>query len=136
MTFIRFRARRSTLATTGNDEVPAGITGLSIPDAIAIGTIIAAMLAARFGGKQGEAAKQDAIKAAAGVSIAGSIVDAAEFGNYIKAIDKLAIAMDRHADALDRQHEVKHTNALEALAEKVDEVRAKMEPRRPKPRHR
>jgi hypothetical protein len=37
-------------------------------------------------------------------------------------LDKLAIAMNGHAAALNRQHQVKITNALEELADKVDEA--------------
>lgn len=99
-----------------------GILGLTIPDAIAIGTILAAIIAARVGGRQGEAAKQEAIRSAVGISIGGTLVDALQFGDYIKTLDKLAIAMVKHAEALDRQHEVKHTNALEELAARIDKA--------------
>lgn len=96
--------------------------GITTPDAIAFGMMVLAALAAWRGSRQGEAAKTDAVKAAPFVSIAGSIVDANQFSDWIKAVDKMAIAMDRHAHALDRQHEVKTTNALEDLARKVDEA--------------
>jgi hypothetical protein len=119
---IRFRARLLTLAIIGYDAVADSILGLSVPDAIAIGTILAAVLAARFGGRQGEVAKQEAIRSAAAVSIGGTLVDAMQFGDYVKTLEKLAIAMATHADALNRQHEIKHTNALEELAAKIDQA--------------
>jgi uncharacterized protein (DUF488 family) len=53
---------------------------------------------------------------------AGGIVEASKFGDYFKVLDKLAIAMNGHAAALNRQHQVKITNALEELADKVDEA--------------
>jgi hypothetical protein len=57
------------------------------------------------------------------VGMAGGIVDANQFSDYVKVGDKLAIALLRHAEALERQHEVRHTNALEELAEKIDSLR-------------
>lgn len=56
------------------------------------------------------------------VNIATGIVEANQFADYMKVLDKLAIALKGHAEPLDRQHQVKFTNALEELAEKVDEA--------------
>jgi hypothetical protein len=42
--------------------------------------------------------------------------------SWIRVRDKLAKAIGKHADAISRSHEVKHTNALEDLAEKIDEA--------------
>ncbi len=97
--------------------------GITTPDAIAFGMMILAALAAWRGTKQGDAAKTEAVKSAQLVSIAGAIVDANQFADWIKAVDKMAIAMLTHAEALNKQHEVKTTNALEALAEKIDLLR-------------
>jgi hypothetical protein len=47
------------------------------------------------------------------VNIVTGIVNANEFDDYVKVADKLAIAVDKQACALDRQHDVKRTNALE-----------------------
>lgn len=94
--------------------------GMTTPDAIAFGMMLLAVIAALKGLNQGEAAKKQQIAAASYVSIAGGVVDANQFADYMKAFDKMAIALNRHADALDRQHEIKHTNALEKLAQKVD----------------
>lgn len=94
--------------------------GITIPDAVLIGTLIVSLLVAWRGGQRGSTAKEQAVHSAPFVSIAGGIVEANQFGDYVKALDKLAIAMIGHAAALDRQHEVRHTNALEALAEKID----------------
>lgn len=55
--------------------------------------------------------------------MASAIVDANQFSDYVKVRDKLAIALLRHAEALQRQHEVRQTNALEELAEKIDSLR-------------
>ncbi len=96
--------------------------GITTPDAIAIGTLILACLAAYRGSTAGTTAKTEAIKAAPFVSIAGSIVEANQFSDFMKVLDKGAIAMTELAAAIRLSHEVKHTNALEALAEKVDEV--------------
>ena len=108
--------------------------GITVPDAIAIGTLVLACLAAYRGTTAGTSAKEQAVKAApyVGLSngIAGSIVDANQFGDYIKAIDKLAIAMTGHTAALNRQHEVKTTNALEELADKIDAMRDEKNRRR------
>lgn len=107
---------------------------ISLADAAVFATIAATVIAILKGGAHGAAAKTEVAKTASAVSISGSIVDAMEFGNYVKALDKLAIAMNRHADALDRQHEVKHTNALEELAEKIYNMGSRMELKRPQPR--
>ena len=104
--------------------------GITTPDAIAFGTLILACLAAWRGTTAGVAAKDSATKAAPFVSIAGSIVEANQFGDYIKALDKLAIAMTGHTAALNRQHDVKTTNALEDLAEKIDAMRDEKNRRR------
>ena len=96
--------------------------GITTADAVLVGTLIVAILAAWRGSTQGESAKKQAIQSAPMVGIAGGIVDANQFADYVKVGDKLAIALDKHADALNRQHEVKHTNALEELAEKIDDV--------------
>jgi uncharacterized protein (DUF488 family) len=84
--------------------------------------MVLAALAAWRGSKQGDAAKTQAVKAAPFVSIAGSIVEANKFGDYIKTLDKLAIAITGHPATLNKQHDVKVTNALEAMAERVDEA--------------
>ncbi|MCG6204213.1 hypothetical protein LPW26_06170 [Rhodopseudomonas sp. HC1] len=96
--------------------------GITTPDAIAFGMMVLAALAAWRGVSQGDAAKTRAVQSAPFVSIAGTIVEANQFGDYIKVLDKLAIAMNCHAAALDRQHDVKTTNALEDLANKIDEA--------------
>lgn len=98
--------------------------GITTPDAIAFGMMLLAALAAWRGVSQGDAAKTQAVKSAPFISIAGGIVEANQFGDYVKVLDKLAIAMDRHSAALNRQHEVKTTNALEDLARKVDDALA------------
>jgi hypothetical protein len=98
--------------------------GITTPDSIAFGMMLLAALAAWRGINQGEAAKSKAVQAAPFVSIAGSIVDSNQFSDWIKAVDKLAIAITGHTAALNRQHEVKTTNALEDLARKVDEALA------------
>jgi hypothetical protein len=54
------------------------------------------------------------------VGIAGGIVDANQFSDYVKVGDKLAIALHRHAEALEKLREVRHTNKLEELAEKIE----------------
>jgi hypothetical protein len=99
--------------------------GITTPDAIAFGMMVLAALAAWRGVKQGDTAKVDAVKSAPFVSIAGSIVEANQFGDYIKTLDKLAIALTGHTAALNKQHDVKVTNALEAMAEKIDHIRDK-----------
>lgn len=104
--------------------------GITIPDAIAFGMMVLSALAAWRGSRQGEAAKTDAVRSAPFVSIAGRIVDANQFSDWIKTVDKMAIAMERHAVALDRQHEVRTTNALEDLARKVDEALHQNRPQR------
>jgi hypothetical protein len=96
--------------------------GITTPDAIAFGMLVLAGLAAWRGVSQGDAAKKQALQSAPMVNIATGIVEANQFSDYMKAIDKLAIALTHHAAAMDRQHEVKHTNALERLAEKVDDA--------------
>lgn len=96
--------------------------GITTPDAIAFGMMVLAALAAWRGVSQGDAAKKQAVSAAPFVNIAGGIVDASQFADYVKVGDKLAIAIDKHADALNKQHEVKFTNALEELASKVDDA--------------
>lgn len=97
--------------------------GITTPDAIALGMMLIAAVAMLRGSSSGQAAKERAVHSAAMVGIAGGIVDANQFSDYVKVGDKLAIALHRHAEALERQHEVRHTNALEELAEKIDDLR-------------
>lgn len=104
--------------------------GITTPDAIAFGMMVLAALAAWRGVNQGDAAKTKAVQAAPFVSIAGGIVDANQFGDYVKAIDKMAIAMHRHADAMNKQHDVRQTNALEGMAERIDTLLAQQPHRR------
>lgn len=75
------------------------------------------------GSNSGAAAKEKATRDATMVDIAGGIIDANQFSDYMKVGDKLAIALHRHAQALEKQHEVRHANALEELAEKIDNLR-------------
>jgi hypothetical protein len=96
--------------------------GITIPDAVLISTLVISLVAVWRGTTQGDAAKKQTIQSAPMVKIATGIVEANQFADYMKVQDKLAIAIDKHADALNRQHEVKHTNALEDLAEKIDEA--------------
>ncbi|KZD21352.1 hypothetical protein [Tardiphaga robiniae] len=42
------------------------------------------------------------------------VVEASQFVDFMKVLDKLAIALKGDAEALDRQHQIKFTNALEA----------------------
>jgi hypothetical protein len=97
--------------------------GITTPDAIALGMLLIAAVAMLKGSNSGAAAKEKAVRDATMVGIAGGIVQADQFSDYVKVLDKLSIAMTGHAAALDRQHEVKHTNALEELAEKIDDLR-------------
>lgn len=97
--------------------------GITTPDAIALGMLLIAAVAMLKGSNSGAAAKEKATRDAAMVGIAGGIVDANQFSDYVKVGDKLAIALHRHAEALEKQHEVRHTNALEELAEKIDNLR-------------
>ncbi len=96
--------------------------GITTADAVLVGTLIVAVLAAWRGSAQGDSAKKQAIQSASMVGIAGGLVDANQFADYVKVGDKLAIALEKHAEALNRQHDVKHTNALEELAERIDEA--------------
>jgi hypothetical protein len=96
--------------------------GITTPDAIALGMMLIAVVAMLKGGSSGQAAKERALQSASMVGIAGGIVEANQFSDYMKVLDKLAIALTCHAAALDRQHEVKHTNALEELAERIDDA--------------
>lgn len=96
--------------------------GITLPDAIAIGTFLTVLLAAWRGSNQGAAARSQAVHQAPMVNIASGIVEANQFADYMKVQDKLAIAIDRHARALEKQHQVRFTNALEHLTEKVDEA--------------
>jgi hypothetical protein len=96
--------------------------GITTPDAIAFGMMVLAGLAAWRGTAQGDAAKRQAIHSAPMVNIATGIVEANQFADYMKVLDKLAIALTCHAAAMDRQHEVKHTNALEELADRIDDA--------------
>jgi hypothetical protein len=98
--------------------------GITTADAVLVGTLIVAVLAAWRGATQGDSAKRQSVQTASMVSIAGGIIDANQFEDYVKVADKLAIAINKHADALNRQHDVKHTNALEELAEKIDDLRS------------
>lgn len=107
--------------------------GITTPDAIALGMMLIAVVAMLKGSNSGAAAKEKAVRDATMVGIAGGIVDANQFSDYVKVGDKLAIALHRHAEALEKQHEVRHTNALEELADKVDALlssRAEHSPRR------
>jgi len=97
--------------------------GITTPDAIALGMMLIAVVAMLKGSNSGAAAKEKAVRDATMVGIAGGIVDANQFADYMKVGDKLAIALLRHAEALEKQHEVRHTNALEELAEKIDDLR-------------
>ena len=97
--------------------------GITLADAAVVCTIAATIVAIMRGQSQGEAAKKQAVQQAPFVGIAGSIVEANQFSDYIKTMDKLAIAIVGHTAALNRQHEVKTTNALEDLAEKIDAMR-------------
>lgn len=96
---------------------------LSTGEGVAIGTLILGIVAMLKGSASGAAAKEKAVRDAPMVNIATGIVEANQFSDYIKVQDKLAIAIDKHADAINRSHEVKHTNALEELAEKIDDLR-------------
>lgn len=96
--------------------------GITTPEAIAFGTLVLGIVAMLKGSASGVAAKEKAVRDAPMVNIATGIVEANQFADYMKAIDKLAIALQCHADAMNRQHEVKHTNALEELADKIDEA--------------
>ncbi len=96
--------------------------GITTPDAIALGMMILAGLAAWNGSRAGQVAKNNSVSNASMVAIGGGILAAEQFGDWIKCVDKMSIALTRHADAMDRQHDVKHTNALERLAEKVDDA--------------
>jgi hypothetical protein len=107
--------------------------GITTADAITLGGLIIGLVTMFRGSSQGQAAKQQAINSAPLVSIAGGIVDANQFADYVKVGDKLAIAIDKHADALNKQHDVKFTNALEELASRVDDV---LEARREHPHRR
>ena len=81
--------------------------------------------AAAASGRRGEPEK------AAGLNgIVGGIVDRQQFDDYLKVADKFAIALNKHADALNRQHEVRTTNALEKMADRVDELLAQQPHRR------
>ena len=104
--------------------------GITTPDAIAFGMMILAALAAWRGISQGDAAKTRAVQSAPFVGIAGSVVEANQFADYVKVLDKLAIALDRHSAALNLQHQVKTTNALEDLARKVDDALDRDRPKR------
>ena len=97
--------------------------GITTPDAIAFGMMILAALAAWQGSKSGGNRKSQEIKSAPFVSIAGSIVDANQFSDFVKVLDKGAIAMAQLAEAINHSHEVKYTNALEELADKIDHIR-------------
>lgn len=97
--------------------------GITTPDAIALGMMLIAAVAMLKGGNSGAAAKEKANRDASMVGIAGGIVDANQFSDYVKVGDKLAIALNRHAEALEKQHEVRHTNRLEELADKIDSLR-------------
>ena len=96
--------------------------GITTPDAIALGMLLIAAVAMLRGSSSGQAAKEKAVRDATMVGIAGGIVDANQFSDYVKVGDKLAIALQRHADALEKQHDVKFTNALEELTSRVDEA--------------
>lgn len=96
--------------------------GITTPEAIAFGTLVLGIVAMLKGSASGAAAKEKSVRDAPMVNIATGIVEANQFSDYIKVQDKLAIAIDKHADAINRSHEVKHTNALEELAEKIDEA--------------
>lgn len=96
--------------------------GITLADAAVFCTIAGAIVAMVRGTSQGDSAKKQAVNSAPMVNIATGIVEANQFADYMRAIDKLAIALSNHAAAMDRQHEVKHTNALERLAEKVDDA--------------
>lgn len=107
--------------------------GITLADAAVFCTIAGAIVAMVRGTSQGDTAKKQAIQSAPMVNIATGIVEANQFADYIKVQDKLAIAIDKHADAITRSHEVKFTNALEELADKVDDV---LSSRRDNPMHR
>jgi hypothetical protein len=96
--------------------------GITLADAAVFCTIAGAIVAMVRGTSQGDSAKKQAIHSAPLVNIATGIVEANQFSDYIKVQDKLAIAIDKHANALNKQHEVKFTNALEELASRVDEA--------------
>lgn len=96
--------------------------GITLADAAIFTTIAAAIVAMVRGTAQGDSAKKQAIQSAPMVNIATGIVEANQFADYIKVQDKLAIAIKEHADALNRHHETRFTNALEELAEKVDDA--------------
>lgn len=115
--------------------------GITTPDAIAFGMMVLAALAAWRGHVTGNAAKEKAIATAPMISIAGGIVDAMQFADYVKALDKLAIAMFKHAAAIEKTHNQRTTNALEEMADRIDEMlqppQPAPEPREPqKPRRR
>ncbi|SFM00954.1 hypothetical protein SAMN03159423_4894 [Bradyrhizobium sp. NFR13] len=107
--------------------------GITLADAAVFCTIAGAIVAMVRGTSQGDSAKKQAIQSAPMVNIATGIVEANQFADYMKVLDKLAIALKGHAEALDRQHQVKFTNALEELADKVDEA---LEARREHPHRR
>jgi uncharacterized membrane protein len=96
--------------------------GITLADAAVFCTIAGAIVAMVRGTSQGDSAKKQAVQSAPMVNIATGIVEANQFADYMKVLDKLAIALTGHAAALDRQHQVKFTNALEELASRVDDV--------------
>lgn len=96
--------------------------GITTPEAIAFGTLVLGIVAMLKGSASGAAAKEKTVRDAPMVNIATGIVEANQFSDYIKVQDKLAIAIDKHADALNKHHDVKFTNALEELTSRVDEA--------------
>jgi hypothetical protein len=107
--------------------------GITVPDAIALGTLIIAVLAALRGGKAGEHAKRATPPDPPMAMIGGAIVDTMTLRDLTTAVQGLAAAMhasveyQRHAK--DDKMSVTLDRLLHELSERDDE-RARHGPRR------
>ena len=83
--------------------------GITIPDAVLIGTLVISLLAAWRGSKAGAAAKESTPPEPAVALIGSAIVDTATLRDLVDAVERLANVIDRTAT------ERKNAERLETL---------------------
>lgn len=89
--------------------------GITIPDAVLIGTLVISLLAAWRGSKAGAAAKESTLPEPTVALIGSAIVDTATLRDLVEAVRRLAEVIDRAAGRAERTK----TDRLEGLLDEI-----------------
>lgn len=96
--------------------------GITIADAVLIGTLVISLLAAWRGSRAGAAAKEHSPPDPAIASIGSAIVDTATLRQLVESIHRLAEVIDHTADRAERKKAGRLADPLEEISRKLEEA--------------